>query len=106
MPAQRLAQTRPGARGAVLLHACLPSSEFGGWPAGVPVQVHGMDADPFFADEGDLDAARVLVEATDDAELFVYPGGEHLFSDSSLPSYDAAATDLMTRRVLDFLAER
>ena len=106
VPAQRLAQTRPGARGAVLLHACLPSSEFGGWPAGVPVQVHGMDADPFFAGEGDLDAARALVEETGDAELFVYPGDGHLFSDSSLPAYDAAAADLMTKRVLDFLAER
>ena len=65
-----------------------------------------MEADPIFADEGDLDAARALVEETDDAELFVYPGGEHLFSDSSLPAYDAAATDLMTRRMLDFLAKR
>jgi dienelactone hydrolase len=103
VPAQRLAQTRPGARGAVLLHACLPSSEFGGWPAGVPVQVHGMDADPFFADEGDLDAAKALVEETGDAELFVYPGDQHLFSDSSLPAYDAAATDLMTKRLLGLL---
>jgi dienelactone hydrolase len=106
MPAQKLAQTRPGARGAVLLHACLPTSEFGGWPAGVPVQVHGMDADPFFVDDGDLDAAKALVEEADQAELFVYPGDGHLFSDSSLASYDAAATDLMMKRVLDFLAER
>jgi dienelactone hydrolase len=103
VPAQRLAQTRPGARGAVLLHACLPSSEFGGWPAGVPVQVHGMDADPFFADEGDLDAAKALIEETGEAELFVYPGDQHLFSDSSLPAYDAAATDLMTKRLLGLL---
>src|SRR6266542_4159564 len=29
MPAQKLAQTRAGARGALLLHACLPVSEFG-----------------------------------------------------------------------------
>ena len=106
VPAQKLAQTRPGARGAVLLHACLPSTEFGGWPAGVPVQVHGMEGDPFFADEGDLDAAKALVEEADDAELFVYPGDQHLFSDSSLPAYDAAATDLLTKRVIDFLAQR
>jgi len=106
MPAQKLAQTRPGARGAVLLHACLPSSEFGGWPAGVPVQVHGMDADPEFADAGDLDAAKALVEEADDAELFVYPGDGHLFTDSSLPSYDAAATDLLMKRMLGFLATR
>ena len=105
MPAQMLAQTRAGARGALLFDACLPVSEFGdAWPAGVPVQVHGMDADPFFAFEGDLDAARALVESTEQAELFVYPGAVHLFADSSLPGYDAAAAELMTQRVLEFLS--
>ncbi|MHA7262252.1 dienelactone hydrolase family protein [Arthrobacter sp. TMN-37] len=103
MPAQLLAQTRGGARGALLLHSCLPATEFGGWPAGVPVQVHAMEDDPFFAGEGDLDAARALVAGTDNAELFLYPGREHLFTDSSLPSYDAAATSLLTRRALAFL---
>lgn len=104
MAAQQLAQTRPGAKGALLIYSCLPMSEFGeAWPAGVPVQVHGMDGDPFFADEGDLDAARALVDSAEDAELFLYPGKEHLFADSSLPSYDAAAATLLVRRVLDFL---
>lgn len=104
MPAQRLAQTRAGAKGALLFHACLPVSEFGdAWPASVPVQVHGMDADPFFADEGDLDAARALVASAGSAELFLYAGNEHLFADSSLPSYDAPAADLLTSRVLAFL---
>jgi dienelactone hydrolase len=103
MPAQLLAQTRPGARGAVLLHSCVPTSEFGSWPAGVPVQVHGMEADPVFADEGDLDAARALVAETDEAELFLYPGDQHLFTDSSLASYDEAAARLVTERVLAFL---
>jgi dienelactone hydrolase len=104
MPAQRLAQTRAGARGALFVHSCLPVSEFGdAWPAGVPVQVHGMDGDSFFVDDGDLDAARELVEATEGAELFLYPGREHLFADSSLASYDRAATELLTRRVLEFL---
>jgi dienelactone hydrolase len=106
MPAQQLAQTRPGAKGALLFHSCVPVSEFGAaWPAGVPVQVHGMDEDPFFTEaDGDLDAARALVASTDQAELFLYPGKEHLFADSSLPSYDAEATALLTRRVLEFLA--
>ncbi len=105
MPAQRLAQTRAGAKGALLFHACVPVSEFGSaWPAGVPVQVHGMDADPFFTEEeGDLDAAHALVDSAERAELFLYPGKEHLFADSSLPSYDQAAASLLTRRVLDFL---
>ena len=105
MPAQQLAQTRAGAKGALLLYSCAPVSEFSDkWPAGVPVQIHGMDADPFFADEGDLDAARALVDSAEQAELFLYPGKEHLFADSSLPSYDQAAASLLMRRVLDFLA--
>lgn len=104
MPAQRLGQTRAGAKGALLVCSCLPVSEFGeAWPAGVPVQVHGMDGDPYFADEGDLDAARELVDSTEGAELFLYPGEQHLFADSSLPSYDRAAAELLTRRVLAFL---
>jgi dienelactone hydrolase len=102
MIAQQLAQTRPGARGALLMSACLPVSEFGDtWPEGVPVQVHGKDADPFF--EEDLEAAQALVDSTDRAELFLYPGEEHLFADSSLPGYDTAAAALLTERVLAFL---
>ena len=102
--AQMLAQTRPGARGAVLMESCVPPSEFGTpWPDGVPVQVHGMDADPFFAGEGDIDAARTLVQEVEEGELFTYPGDRHLFTDSSLPSYDADASALVTERVLDLL---
>jgi dienelactone hydrolase len=107
VPAQKLAQTRPGARGALLFYSCLPVSEFGdSWPKGVPVQVHGMDADPFFVDEGDIDAARALVEETDEAELFLYPGDQHYFADSMLPSYREEAATLLKQRVLDFLASR
>jgi len=103
--AQNLAQTRPGARGALLFYSCVPVSEFGqSWPKGVPVQVHGMDADPIFVGEGDIDAARALVEEADQAELFLYPGDQHYFADSSLPSYDAEASALLLQRVLDFLA--
>lgn len=104
MPAQQLAQTRPRAKGALFFHACLPVSEFGeSWPRTVPVQIHGMDSDPIFAGEGDLDAAKDLVDRADKAELFTYPGDNHLFADSSLPSYDEQATALLMRRVLDFL---
>ncbi|MGK5676749.1 dienelactone hydrolase family protein [Micromonospora sp. URMC 106] len=106
--AQRLAQTRPGTRGALLYESCLPVTgewAVGPWPAGVPVQIHGMDADPFFALEGDIDAARELVGivGSDLAELFVYPGEEHLFTDSTLPSYDPDATALVVRRSREFL---
>jgi dienelactone hydrolase len=74
VPAQKLAQTRPGARGALLFYSCVSTSEFGtSWPADVPVQIHGMAADPIFVDEGDIDAARELVESAEDAELFSTP---------------------------------
>ena len=104
LPAQKLAQTRAGARGALLFYSCVPTSEFGSsWPAEVPVQIHGMDADPFFVGEGDIDAARAIVESTERAELFLYPGEQHYFADSSLPSYDASAATLLMQRVLAFL---
>ncbi len=106
--AQRLAQTRPGARGALLYESCMPITgewAFGPWPDGVPVQIHGMEQDPFFALEGDIDAARELVATVGPelAELFVYPGDQHLFADSSLPSYDADATALAVQRSREFL---
>jgi dienelactone hydrolase len=106
--AQRLAQTRPGARGALLYESCLPLSgdwAIGPWPDGVPVQIHGMDNDPFFAKEGDLDAAREVVQTLgpDLAELFLYSGDQHLFADSSLASYDAAAAGQLIDRTREFL---
>jgi dienelactone hydrolase len=105
--AQKLAQTRPGAHGALFFHSALPVSEFGSsWPRGVPLQIHAMDEDPFFVGEGDIEAARKLVEEAEEAQMFLYPGDQHLFADSSLPSYDAQATALLMERVLEFLAER
>jgi dienelactone hydrolase len=104
LPAQMLAQTRPGARGALLFHSCVAASEFGdGWPSGVPVQIHGMDGDTFFVDDGDLDNAKALVATTPSAELFVYPGKQHLFADSSVSAYDERAAALLLERVLGFL---
>lgn len=106
LPAQKLAQTRPGARGALLFHACLPISgewALGPWPDGVAVQIHGMDNDPVFVGEGDIDAAREIVAKVKGAELFLYPGDQHYFADSSLPLYDAGSTALLTMRVLKFL---
>ena len=103
MPAQMLAQTRPGAKGALLFHGCVPPSEFGGpWPQGVPLQIHLMEADEW-ALEGDLDAARELDETVESAELFLYPGDRHLFADNSLPDYDESAATLLKQRVLSFL---
>jgi dienelactone hydrolase len=107
LPAQNLAQTRPGSRGALLFYSCVPMSEFGStWPDRVPVQIHAMDADPIFTEEGDLEAARALVASAEEAELFLYRGNQHYFADASLPSYDKAATALLMERVLSFLDGR
>ena len=102
MPAQSLAQTRTGARGASLFHACLPPSEFGRpWPEGVPLQIHAMDDDPWM--EEDRSAAEALAAQSEDVELFIYPGSGHLFADSSLDDYDEQAAGLLMERTLAFL---
>ena len=102
MPAQMLAQTRPGARGALLFHSAITPSEFGGdWPRDVPLQIHAMEKDEWFV--SDIDAARELAGSADDGKLFLYPGDRHLFADSSLPDYDEQAAALLKRRVLEFL---
>ncbi len=100
MPAQKLAQTRPGAKGALLLHSCVPITEFGGqWPHRVPLQIHTIEADEW----GDVDIAREFAETIESAELFLYPGDRHLFADKSLPDYDESAAALLKQRVLSFL---
>jgi dienelactone hydrolase len=103
LPAQWLAQTRPGALGALLFSSCVP--EFGdGWPSRVPVQIHAMADDPVFVHDGDAAAAHALVNAADHGELFLYPGDRRHFADSILPDHDPEAAALLLRRVLDFLA--
>jgi dienelactone hydrolase len=102
MPAQLLAQTRTGAKGALFFSAALPASEFGdSWPQGVPLQIHMMQNDPW--GEEDIPAARELVDSADGAELFLYPGDKHLFADRSLTDYDENAANLLRQRVLAFL---
>jgi dienelactone hydrolase len=103
VPAQLLAQTRPGARGALLFHAAIPTAEFGGpWPQGVPLQIHTMEDDEL----GDVDVARELADTVEGAELFLYPGDQHLFTDRSLPDYDERAAKLVIERVLSLLEDR
>ena len=102
LPAQMLAQTRRGCKGALLFHAAFPASEFGdSWPPGVPLQIHMMEDDEWAVE--DLPAARELVDTIDGAELFQYPGDRHLFADNSLPDYDESAATLLKRRALAFL---
>lgn len=121
LPAQRLAQTRPGARGAVLVSACVPPGAYAfTWPAGVPLQIHAMAEDQVFVEEGDLDAARNLIEsiaaepggtwgggATPDeasVKLMLYPGNTHFFVDISSPDYDEDYAPAVTGSVLELLA--
>jgi dienelactone hydrolase len=99
-PAQMLAQTRPGARGALLFHGAIPAAEFGAWPDGVPLQVHTAEADPWV----DLGVARELVAGVPGAELFVYPGDHHLFADETLPDYEKDSAELLTGRALTFVS--
>jgi len=98
-----LVATRPGARGAVFLESCTSPDDFDGWPAGVPLQVHGHVDDEFFGPEGATNA-RALVDAAGDGAVYLYPGRSHLFVDDSLASYDAEQTDAVVDRILAFSA--
>jgi dienelactone hydrolase len=103
MPAQQLAQTKPGARGALLIYGVVPFTEFGdAWPEGVPVQIHAMENDAWFME--DLPAAQALADSTGAAELFLYPGDKHLFADASTADYEPDAAELLMERVRAFLA--
>jgi dienelactone hydrolase len=102
LPAQALAQTRPGARGALLYHGCVAPSELGtSWPEAVPLQIHMMDADEWL--EEDRPVAEALVAHTPAAELFLYPGSGHLFADPSVGDYNEEAAGLLKKRTLAFL---
>ena len=101
LPAQMLAQTRPGARGALLLHGCVPAAEFGDWPDGVALQIHTTEDDEWV----ELDVARELAETVADAELFLYPGNRHLFADASLADYDEVQATLLKERVRAFVED-
>jgi dienelactone hydrolase len=102
LPAQALAQTRPGARGALLFHGCVSPSEFGtSWPEAVPLQIYVMDADEWA--EEDRAVAEALVQKIPTAKLFLYPGSAHLFADSSLGDYNEEAAVLLRERTLAFL---
>ncbi len=100
LPAQKLAQTRPGGRGALLYHDVIPG-EFldGAWPTALPVQIHVTESDPW----ADHSAVQALARDAEDSELFIYPGNAHLFADASSPEYDAAAAGLLLTRTLAFL---
>jgi dienelactone hydrolase len=97
LSAQSLAQTRPGASGAVLCYSALPLGEWGDnwpptWPNGVRLQMHIVDGDE------DFDFAQRLATTVPAAELFVYAGTDHYFAE-----HDEQAATLLMQRVLAFL---
>ena len=90
---------------SMLVSACVPPGTYSGsWPAGVPLQVHAMEQDPLFVEEGDLDAAVNLVESAQSAELILYPGNSHFFADISSPEYNEDAAHALTASILQLLA--
>ena len=103
--AELLAAMRPGARGAILIHAPLMVRDLGWtvWPSNVPVQVHFAGKDPI-RNQAVIDALGVKVrQSGSDFEQFDYDAPGHLFADPAFPAYNANAAELMTRRVLEFL---
>jgi dienelactone hydrolase len=98
--AQRLAQTRPSARGALLYHGGdnPPEAFEAPWPDGVGLQVHVSEGDEWFHRAG---GEQLVSEAG--GELFLYPGSGHLFTDRSWKEYDEASAKLVLDRTLAFL---
>lgn len=97
MPAQSLAQTRPGACGAVLAYGALPLGRWGDswpaeWPEGVALQLHSTEGDE------DVEIMQDLAATVPGAELFLYPGPDHLFAEK-----DDNQRTLLVQRVLSFL---
>lgn len=101
VPAQHLLQTRAGATGAVLLHSFIPPRQVAGqWPTNCPVELYGTAADPFFVDDGDLDAARDWQATHPNLHLHLYPGSGHLFLEPGMPDHDPDLARTVTRDIL------
>jgi dienelactone hydrolase len=104
LPAQKVAQTLPGVRGAVLLYSALPSAEFGGpWPADVAVQIHIAEQDENL-EPGELDGAKALADEAADGVIFLYPGTAHLIAEKGFADFDPDSAALILSRTKEFLA--
>lgn len=103
--AQSFAQNRRGALGAILMHGVLPPAALGGaWPSAVSVQVHGAELDSWI----DLTQAKNIVAemaASASADLFLYPGSGHLFTDSDSVEFNKESTTLAHSRIREFLSQ-
>lgn len=99
VPAQKLAQTRPGVAAAILYDGANPVSAFGEkWPAAVGIQIHVAEDDDWV----DVDIAQELA-ATAGGELFSYPVSTHLVADSTVPGYSPRIAAQILERTLVFL---
>ncbi|WEO77600.1 dienelactone hydrolase family protein [Cryobacterium sp. SO2] len=100
LPAQKLAQSRAGALGALLYHGGVPAAMFGSaWPAPAALQMHVSEGDDWV----ELDEVEELAGDAGQAELFIYPGSGHLVADPSLGEYDEDIAELILERSIQFL---
>jgi len=103
VPAQKLAQTRPGARGGLFYYSCVPVEMLGApWPRGLPAEIHMKEEDPW--GEEDRPAARALADAEPAVEFYLYPVAGHYFAETGFADYDPPAAALLLERSLRFLA--
>ena len=104
--AQVLALTRKETQGLVLLHGALPAEETapGGWPRGLPVQVHHADDDEWVDSETVDRLGRAVQEAGAGFEAHRYTGAARSLTDPDLPGYDHDTAEVMWDRVQDFVA--
>lgn len=100
--AQHLAHTDARVQGLVSLEGFIdPQFLAGGLPQSLPITIHGSADDPFFAE--DLPAAQAVAASHPVADLHLYEGCGHLFTDDSWDTNDASQTDLVLERVQAFL---
>jgi dienelactone hydrolase len=92
---------RPATAGLLLLHGVgeVPDAP----RPGVPVQAHLAQPDAFGPEEEIAAWQDAAARAGVAAEVFRYPGAAHLFTDPSLPDYDAEAATLLWQRATAFL---
>lgn len=98
--------TRRSVTKAVLGSGTLPLAMMGAgaWPAQTAAQIHYAADDPFRNDEWLESVIDSVRSSGAPLEAYTeYPGDGHLFTDSTLPDYDEANTELFWKRVRAFL---
>ncbi|MEW9551144.1 dienelactone hydrolase family protein [Nonomuraea sp. NPDC050783] len=96
-----LLPSRPDTAGVLLLHGVAEIRTTA--RAGLPIQLHISDADPFAPRATVASWQDGATRAGADLEVFSYPKVGHYFTDPDLADHDEHAATLTWRRVLDFL---